>query len=193
MKRCFLVLTTGGLFFFAPALRAIDVNASKDNVPEKFRNPNTGRFDIFAGDPKRIQRANQIDFSKLEAKVTVEPPQISAVKAQGDVKERPTLKVTFLVKNNELKRTVTLSFPDAQRFDLLIKDPNGQALYVWSADKKFAQIMGDSRINPGERDSYFIDLDLSDIPAVMNPGKYTFEAVLANYPEITGKGEFTVN
>jgi hypothetical protein len=43
---------------------------------------------------------------------------------------------------------VELRFPTAQRFDLVLRDPQWRALYQWSDGRVFAQVLGAERVGP---------------------------------------------
>ncbi len=171
-------------------LAAIDISPSRENIPDRFRTGGGKRFSIFAGDPERVQRANEIRFSDFSAELTIDPPEISLAAlraAQTDLKPR----MQFRVFNNG-KRSYILSFPDAQRFDYIILDPEGRLIYEWSADKMFVQAIGSSNVNPKERLSYTDEMPLADKAGKLRPGVYSVKAILANYPEITAEQTFRI-
>lgn len=185
-----LLATLIAVFLTALPLRAIDISPSRENIPERFRTGGGKRFSIFAGDPERVQRANEIRFSDFSAEVTIDPPEISlAALRNGNLDIKP--RMTFRVFNNG-KRPYVLSFPDAQRFDYIILDPEGRLIYEWSADKMFVQAVGSSNVNPRERLTYSDELPLAARAAQLRPGTYLLKAILANYPEITAEQTFRV-
>jgi hypothetical protein len=189
MKRFFPV-------FWALALasgHAVDVHPSREVQPEKFREPGGKRFSIFAGDPNRIQKANEIKFEDFEAKLEVTPNPLSLESAKNSPGNRPMIKVVFSVKNTNPKKTYTLSFPDAQRYDIRVKDAAGNAVYTWSSDKEFVQSVGTILLNASDKISFTETIALGEFASPPAPGAYTVEAVLGNYPEITAKIPLTVN
>ncbi|GAB4242145.1 MAG: hypothetical protein OHK005_05750 [Candidatus Methylacidiphilales bacterium] len=173
-----------------PPLAAVDISPSRENIPERFRTGGGKRFSIFAGDPERVQRANEIRFSDFSAEVTIDPPEISLAALRANSLELKP-KMLFRVFNNG-KRNYILSFPDAQRFDYIILDPEGRLIYEWSADKMFVQAVGSSNVNPKERLTYSDEMPLAELVNKLRPGAYTVKAILANYPEITAEQTFRI-
>jgi integral membrane sensor domain MASE1 len=89
-----------------------------------------------------------------------------------------------LVATNATGREVTLRFPSAQRFDLVVRRA-GRVVWQWSADMMFAQALasqvlaaGDSLVFEAEWDQSFQD--------GTNPvlGAYTVQGVVKALPEL---------
>lgn len=177
------------LLAFSGAAFAVDVNPSKTVQPDKFADPGGKRFSIFSGDPERIQRANAIDFGAFECKLELSPATLSAAPTNGGASR--SFKASFSIKNHG-KKTYTLSFPNWQHYDFRVKNASGEVVYVWSADKEFAQVVGTSLLNPGDRICYSEDISLGDFSPKPQPGIYTVEAVIANYPELNGKATVAI-
>jgi intracellular proteinase inhibitor BsuPI len=55
-----------------------------------------------------------------------------------------TLKVA-----NRGPRPVTLQFPTAQRYDIVVHDSQGREVWRWSAGQMFAQVLGEEILQPG--------------------------------------------
>ena len=186
------------LFFLAALLivaafdaaSAIDVNPSKNNQPPSFWTSGGNRFSIFNGDPKRIQRANAVDPKSFDAKVEVSPNPMS-IKALKAIAPNPSIKITFSV-HNHAKKTYTLSFPTAQRWDFRILNAAGTAIYVYSDNCEFEQKVGASIVNNDDKLAYTETVDLDDLSQPLAPGTYTVETVLANYPEMRAQAQLTV-
>lgn len=53
------------------------------------------------------------------------------------------------LKNNT-KQTVDLHFPTTQLYEIVVKNPEGENLYVFSADKSFAQMLTTISVEPGK-------------------------------------------
>ncbi len=166
------------------SVEAIEIDPSQKKVPEQFYN-SKGGFSIFTGDPERIQKANKIDFKEFETKVTLNP----AVLSIGAV--ATVLKIEFSIKNIG-KKTYVLSYPDAQRYELIIKDAAGVVVYKWSADKIFVQQVGTSLLNANDRIAYVPQVNLSDFDSPAKAGLYMVELSLANYPEIKAMAPLTL-
>jgi hypothetical protein len=172
------------------AVLAIDVNPSKNNQPPVFWQDSGNRFSIFNGDPKRIQRANAVDPKSFDTQVEVSPNPLSlkALKANAP---NPSIKITFSV-HNHAKKTYTLSFPTAQRWDFRILNAAGTAIYVYSDNCEFEQKVGSSMVNNDDKLVYVETVDFDDLSQPLAPGTYTVQTVLANYPEMHAQAQFTV-
>jgi hypothetical protein len=170
---------------------AIDINPSKDNQPPSFWSSGSGNsFSIFNGDPKRIQRANAVDPKSFDTKVDVAPNPLS-LKALKAIAPNPSLKITFSV-HNHAKKTYTLSFPTAQRWDFRIVDATGKAIYVYSDNCEFEQTVGASMVNNDDKLVYTETVDFDDLSQPLAPGTYTVQTVLANYPAMHAEAQLTV-
>ncbi len=171
-------------------VRAIDVNPSKNVQPPSFYEGPGNHFSIFNGDPKRIQRANEVDAKAFDAKVETSPSAVAlgALKAAAT---NPQITVTFSV-HNHAKKMYTLSFPTAQRWDYRIIDPSGTPVYVYSENCEFEQKVGASMVNNDDRLVYKDNVSFGDLSKPLEPGVYTIQAVLANYPDIRAELKMTV-
>ena len=172
------------------AASAIDINPSKDNQPPVFWQDSGNHFSIFNGDPKRIQRANAVDPKSFDAKAEVSPNPLS-LKALKAIAPNPSFKITFFV-HNHAKKTYTLSFPTAQRWDFRIVNATGTAIYVYSDNCEFEQKIGSSIVNNDDKLVYTETIDFDDLSQPLAPGIYTVQTVLANYPEMHAEAQLTV-
>jgi hypothetical protein len=78
-----------------------------------------------------------------------------------------------LTLRNTTDKPITLQFSSGQRYDLELKNENGDVMYRWSDDKVFTMALGEEAIGPGER-SYAIIVPLQDKRSKpLDPGKYT--------------------
>jgi TusA-related sulfurtransferase len=183
------------LIFLASALpaAAIDINPSKQTVPDRFINPPGKRFSIFAGDPERVQKVNEVQIKDFTAKLEIVRKEISLEEIRLSSDEKPALDALFTVQNIG-KRSYTLSFPDAQRYDFMVQNAAGEAVYVWSDDKIFVQEIGKSFVNAGERLSFrpYPHLNLSGVLKKLQPGEYKLTAILCNYTELKAEAPFTI-
>ncbi|MGF1678824.1 MAG: BsuPI-related putative proteinase inhibitor [Candidatus Methylacidiphilales bacterium] len=167
-------------------VQAADISPSRTVVPDSFRNPPGKRFSIFSGDPERVQKANEVNVKDLHATVKIEPVEISLSQPDAQL-------VCQMVVQNKGSRNYTLSFPDAQRFDLAIVTADDQLLYLWSEDKIFVQATGMSFLNAGEMIEFKQGLPVELIREKCRPGKYKVAMILSNYPEVKAAAEFIVH
>ena len=181
---CFILLTA------FDAASAIDISPSKDTVPRNSWDTGGNRFTIFNGDPKRIQRANDVDPKSFDTKLEISPNPLSLTTAKA-VGPNPSIKITFSV-HNHAKKTYTMSFPTAQRWDFRIISPAGTIIYVYSDNCEFEQKVGSSMVNQDDKLVYTESVDFNDLSSPLAPGVYTVEAIMANYPEMNAKTQMTV-
>lgn len=171
---------------------AIDVNPSKQSIPDKFINPPGKRFNLFSGDPTRVQRANEVNLKDFRAELTVEPASLSLANPTGpDGTAISGIKLTFRVQSVSKKRAYTLAFPDAQRFDFAIAGPGDSMLWLWSADKMFTQEVDSLIVNPGESVTYLETIPIEALRKA-GPGTHRVMAVMANYPEFKDAREISL-
>ncbi len=170
--------------------RAIDVSPSKDTIPRSSFDTGGNRFSIFNGDPKRIQRANEVDCKEFDAKIDIAPNPLSLAQIK-EAGPNPSVKISFSVHNHG-KKTYTLSFPTAQRWDFRIVNSSGGAVYTYTDDHEFVQVVGTSMVNFDDRLSYAESVDFDSMTLPLTPGTYTVEGVLANYPEIRASTQLIV-
>jgi hypothetical protein len=185
-----LIIPCLALIAWAPLGRAIDVSPSKETVPPSFYDRGGNRFSIFNGDPKRIQRANEVDPKMFDAKVEISPNPMSLAQART-IGPNPSVKINFSVHNHG-KKTYTLSFPTAQRWDFRIVNAQGGVVYTYTDDHEFVQVIGTSMVNYDDKLSYSEDVDFNSMSMPLAPGTYTVQAVLSNYPEITAQTQLVV-
>lgn len=165
-------------------LLAIDVDPSKKTVPKKFFDPGGGKgLNLFAGDPKRVDKANAILRDDFEVAMTFQPDQLAIPASANEA--LPQIRAGLVVKNIS-KRPKTLTFPNAQRVDVMVRSADGRDLYRWAADKQFVESLGTSIVMPGEKVAFLVDIPLSAWKGRPKPGQpFMFSGALANYPEFT--------
>lgn len=164
---------------------AVDISPSRTVVPEKHRDAPGKRYSIFAGDPERVQKANEVNVDEFLASLDLDLPAISLT---GDYSE---ITAKFLIHNRSDK-SYTLSFPDAQRYDLALVTMDDRLLYLWSSDKMFVQETGMSFLNENEKLMFKQPIPLSLIKQKCKPGKYKIAMILSNYPELKAAAEIQV-
>jgi hypothetical protein len=190
MRRMLLLFLALAPSISAGPARAIDVNPSKVTNPPNNYEGGGNHFSIFNGDPKRIQRANAVDYKSFDAVVEISPNPLSLSQAKM-AGPNPSLKISFAVHNHG-KKTYTLSFPTAQRWDFRIVGANGEVVYTYTDDHEFVQIVGTSMVNHDDKLTYSESVDFDSMTLPLTPGAYVVQAILANYPEIHAQTEFVV-
>jgi hypothetical protein len=166
---------------------AIDINPSKQNTDPEFYNHGGTHFSIFAGDPKRIQKANEVQCKDFDAKLVISPNPISLQNvSQGTVRG---VRVQFSVHNHG-KKTYTLSFRTAQRWDFFITNSEGNVVYTYTDDHEFVDVVGTSMVNEDDKLVYTDDVDFTSLN--IHPGLYRVTAHMENYVEMHSFGTFTV-
>ena len=176
---------------FNAAFAIDDINPSKNNQPPSFWSSGGGtKFSIFNGDPKRIQRANEVDPKSFDTKVDVSPNPLS-IKGLKSIVPNPSIKITFSVHNHG-KKTYTLSFPTAQRWDFRILNSAGTPIYVYSDNCQFEQAVGSSMVNHDDKLVYTETVAFDDLLQPLAPGSYTVQTIMANYPEMQAQAHLVV-
>ncbi|QSR84070.1 BsuPI-related putative proteinase inhibitor [Methylacidimicrobium sp. B4] len=172
---------------------SIDVSPSKNTHPNIIDDTPRKHWSLFSfrfGDPKRIEKANQVNFRNLEARLQVERNPFPLALLH-DRLDSATIRLTFQVFNKG-KQTYSFTFPNAQRYDFVLRDASNQPIYVWSADKEFLSIEGMSMLDPGDSLTFTDVLPVEDLDRPLSPGTYHVEMTLAGYPEVTAATSFTV-
>jgi hypothetical protein len=169
---------------------AIDVSPSKNTIPRSSYDMGGNRFTIFNGDPKRIQRANAVDCKQFDSAVEISPNPLS-LRVVKEIGPNPSVKIKFSIHNHG-KKTYTLSFPTAQRWDFRIVNSTGGVVYTYTDDHEFVQVVGTSMVNHDDKLCYTENVDFDDMTLPLVPGIYTVQAVMANYPEMNAQTTFTV-
>ncbi len=176
-------------FLAGPPVWAFDVDPSKKTVDPKFINPSGKRFDIFSGDPERIQKVNRIERDEFDVSVVLKPETLMV--HRDPMRLQPEIQIGMMVVSRS-KRPKTFSFPDAQRIDVAVKDAGGGEIYRWSANKQFVQAIGTSMVMPGERLVFMVDVPVKHWKQPARPGSYTVDVALANHPEFTATTNLVV-
>ena len=172
---------------------AVDIDPSRRVIPQKFTNPPGKRFSIFGGDPERVQRANEVNVEDFKGMLEMPVKEFSLISLQNAAEKKETFDFSFRVKNTA-GRSYTLSFPDAQRYDFMITNKNGDVIYVWSEDKEFIKEIGKTFMNGREEVIYKPNppVYISDFVSKLSIGTYLLTAIVSNYPEIKATAEFSI-
>lgn len=193
MKKWFHCIFLSSIFILSGAVvatHAIEVSPSDKRVPMKFIHRPGKRYSIFSGDPARVQKVNEVHVKDLESKLELEKKELSltALKA-GDA----TLGLSFEVLNKG-KRSYVLSFPDSQRYDIILQNSSKEVVYAWSDDKEFVKESGQSFLNKKEKIVFKPSppIDLTPVLKTLSPGSYQVIAVLSNYPEVVANADLRI-
>ncbi|MGZ5538304.1 MAG: BsuPI-related putative proteinase inhibitor, partial [Chthoniobacterales bacterium] len=107
----------------------------------------------------------------LSIEVSPQPVKLSEVR-QMDV--RVTL-------TNKARRPIPLEFPDAQRFEILLRSSAGGILLTWSDNHAFADTPGSVMINPQEHIEYAETIATREL----TPNRvFIAEVYFPKYPEL---------
>ena len=113
----------------------------------------------------------------VSLELSPQPIKLSEVR-QMDVRVRIT---------NKSKRPVTLEFPNAQRFEILLKNSAEQVLTTWSENHAFAEVIGTVFINPQEHIEYSETIATRELTANR---VYVAEVYFPRYPELRVRQKF---
>ena len=75
---------------------------------------------------------------------------------------------------NRTGKEITLNFRDAQRYDFVIEDEEGNKMWQWSAGMMFAQVLGQETLGPGKEELTYS----ATYEEKLTPGKYKVTGVL---------------
>ncbi|CAI9086661.1 Intracellular proteinase inhibitor [Methylacidiphilum fumariolicum SolV] len=170
-------------FLFSSVSYGIDISPSKNTHPDILQTPRKHWSIIPFADPKRIDKANQINFHKIQSTLKVEPNRLS-LSSLKDSLTTPSLRVVLTIFNSG-RRTYTFKFPDSQRFDFRIRNASNEIIYVWSEDKEFLPMVGTTILNPNDTLTYSEVVAIEELDQPLQPGTYWIDSILANYPEIS--------
>ncbi|MDQ0268774.1 BsuPI-related putative proteinase inhibitor [Cytobacillus purgationiresistens] len=83
-----------------------------------------------------------------------------------------------LVVENSSDQTVTLEFPTSQRYELVIRDENGEIVYDYSKGKSFLQVIQNLELQPKETKKWQEKWDYMKDGKRVSEGDYRIEANL---------------
>ena len=75
---------------------------------------------------------------------------------------------------NDTSKPVSLSFPTAQRFDLLMQNHQGREVWRWSAGRFFAQVLGKEVLKPSRGELLYH----ATVEREFTQGVYTVQAMV---------------
>ena len=74
----------------------------------------------------------------------------------------------------------------------VIVNASGGVVYTYADDHEFVQTVGSSMVNNDDKLVYSETVQFGDLSAPLQPGNYTVQCVLANYPELRATATLTV-
>ena len=88
--------------------------------------------------------------------------------------------VIELIVFNRTSKNLTFDFRDAQHYDFIIEDTEGNSVWTWAEGRMFAQVLGEEVLGPGREEVIYTET--FDEP--LQPGRYkvTGALIAANRP-----------
>ena len=88
--------------------------------------------------------------------------------------------VMELVVFNRTGESLTFDFMNAQHYDFIIEDAEGNSVWRWSEGRMFAQMLGEETLGPGREEVVYTETHTGPLP----PGGYkvTGSLISANRP-----------
>ncbi|MCX6646889.1 MAG: BsuPI-related putative proteinase inhibitor [bacterium] len=83
---------------------------------------------------------------------------------------------------NNTDAVVEFSYITSQKFDIFVTDRNGEQVYKWSQNTRFAQVLGDQFVEAGDVWSHELTIPIGENG--ISPGTYGIEVVLTGLPEL---------
>jgi len=113
----------------------------------------------------------------LTLELSPQPIRLSEVRQMS-------VKVTLI---NKSKRPVTLEFPNAQRFEIYLRNSSEKVLSTWTDNHAFAEMVGTVLINPQEHIEYAETIATREL----TPNKvFIAEVFFPKYPELRVRQKF---
>lgn len=130
-----------------------------------------------ASEPLPEYKDLQLRGLVLSLELSPQPVKLSEVR-QMDVKTTIT---------NKSKRPITLEFPNAQRFEIYLRNSAEKVLTTWSDNHAFAESAGTVLINPQEHIDYAETIATRELM----PNKvFIAEVFFPKYPELRVRQKF---
>ena len=131
----------------------------------------------FRSDPLPEYKDANLRGLVLSLELSPQPIKLSEVR-QMDVR---------LTLINKSKRPITLEFPDAQRFEIYLRNSSEKILTTWTDNHAFAQVAGTVLINPQEHLEYAETIATREL----TPNKvFLAEVFFPKYPELRVRQKF---
>lgn len=122
-------------------------------------------------------RDSKLNGLAVSVEVTGQPVKLSETRQMG-------VRITL---TNKSKRPVTLEFPDAQRFEIYLRNASETILATWSDNHAFQDAAGSVFINPQEHIQYNETIATREL----TPNKvFICEVFFPKYPELRVRQKF---
>ena len=119
--------------------------------------------------------------------VQAEPDRLKVVLIADKVIYTPGEPIMLTLRLiNDASKPISLSFPTAQRFDLLVQNQQGREVWRWSAGRFFAQMLGEEVLKPSGGELLYQAKVESKFPQ----GVYTVKAII---PALGSQMSATIN
>ncbi len=107
--------------------------------------------------------------------VQAETKRLKVVLIADKVIYTPGEPILFTLKvMNDASKPISLSFPTAQRFDLLMQNQQGREVWRWSAGRWFAQMLGEEVLKPSGGELLYH----ATVERTFPHGVYTVQAIV---------------
>ena len=94
------------------------------------------------------------------------------------------VKVNCLLQNNPATAT-TFTFGSGQTYDVFIRNPAGELVWDWAANKRFLMVSRPVTLAAGAQQKFSVEWDGRALPThEITPGEYTVEAQWASAPTV---------
>ncbi len=173
MKRAAVPL----LLVFALSAIAFALEPSPQPPPQKRGWMSRVIHPFLSSEPLPDYKDPQLRGLVLSLELSPQPVKLSEVR-QMDVKTTIT---------NRSKRPITLEFPNAQRFEIYLRNSAEKVLATWSDNHAFAESAGTILINPQEHIDYAETIATREL----TPNKvFIAEVFFPKYPELRVRQKF---
>src|SRR5437899_8053825 len=122
-------------------------------------------LEVMLGAMALVAAASPLSVERLESGLRVAASLPRPTYEAGQVVE------ISLTATNNGGAPVSVTFTSGQRFDLVIRRPRGDAVWRWSHDKAFIQVIQTLTLQPADRLSFKIPWDQTDYQGLLvHPG-----------------------
>lgn len=117
--------------------------------------------------PEPVSRTPKAKATSLHKSVFIDDLRLEVATIKDTFPASEIVPIRISVTNTGSK-TVTLTFPTAQKQDFTAADGSGAEIWRWSAGRTFAQAVTEMKVEPGATYNFFGRIDAGALP----PGQY---------------------